>query len=866
MTGQEAPRKLTPMMEQYLEVKRGYPDYILLYRIGDFYECFFKDAEEVSRALSLTLTSRGDNVPLCGIPHHAFGAYVPRLIRQGFKVAVCDQMETPEEAKARGGAKAMIRREITRIITAGTLTEDELLGSPNSNWLMAMVPGAGYRSRSSGIGIALADISTGEFEVKLAADIEEAASIAEIRRPAEIIAPEGALPAEFMRAFKPELVMRPASFFDEEIAAKRIEEAYGTLPGFSTAERQAIGAVLGYIDLTHIGEKPRLAAPSLSAHAGRLLIDSFCMRSLDVFENQAEHGGISLFSILDKTRSAAGKRLLSRELASPLTDVAEISKRQDMVEFFALNSETRVRVQGLLSKIADVERVVARARIKKASPRDLRALGITLSHLPELSGLLSAQGFIITPEPALADKLLAAIAPEAPANTNAEDFIKDGYSAVLDDFRDTSRGAKKLIADLQQKYIARTDVLSLKIKYNALFGYFVEVPSGRADKLIEDKSFRHKQTLSGAVRFATAELSELEAQILSAGAKIREMELRIFAELQAEVADKAEALFASARELAAVDFYSSLAEVAAAKRWVRPTVDESLAFEVALGRHPVVEESMRGLQAGSFVPNDALFENRAGGAKIWLLTGPNMAGKSTFLRQNALLVLLAQIGSFVPAASAHIGVVDKLFSRVGASDNLARGRSTFMVEMSEAAAILREATGRSFVILDELGRGTSTFDGVAIAWAALEDLATRIGCRGLFATHYHEIAAACARLPNVTPYSMAVKEYKGEVAFMHKVEPGSASHSYGIHVARLAGMRDSVVERAKEILAGLEESRARIGVASGEEEKDLFSYKKPDAKTAPKESALEAKLAAINPDALSPKEALEALYELKKIT
>ncbi|MDR2099028.1 MAG: DNA mismatch repair protein MutS [Rickettsiales bacterium] len=886
--------KATPMVAQYLGIKERYRDYLLMYRMGDFYELFFDDAKTAAAALDIALTSRGtyggEKIPMCGIPHHAFSSYIPKLIKKGYKVAICDQAETPEEAAARGG-KSVLRREVSRIITAGTLTEDSLIPTSFNNYLAAVAFKDGLEPE---IALALSDISTGDFEVKYWDEnaVSELMSFAILERPSEIIIPEKILGLKkfepFVEAQKERLVAKPDSFFNATSARKSIMEAFsvadtGALGNFSEPEIMAMGGMLSYIELTQIGRMPALKHPAKKLASDFLQIDASSTRNLEIFDSLDARGGeLSLFRIMDRTKTPMGRRWLRNAIARPLSDAARINARLDSVEFFAMNPDLTDRIRECLAGASDIERIMARLALGRAGPRDILNVGRTLALSAPVKEMLAAAAKNSIADPVagitgglarfkeLADRIGSAIVYDPPASAAAGGFVKEGFSAALDEYRRLSTNTKQVILELQAKYALATSVMNLKIKYNNIVGYFVEVPGAKATALMDPKSgFRHKQTLVSGVRFTTDELLEIEQKILVANEKYLALELEIFKGLGDEILGVRDSIEKYSKALAELDGFSALAALALDEDYVRPAVDGTLAFEIRGGRHPIVESAMR-KTGTAFIPNDALLEDRDESSRLWLLTGPNMAGKSTFLRAGAIMVVMAQAGSFVPAASAHIGVVDRLFSRVGASDNLAQGLSTFMVEMSETAAILNQATERSFVILDEIGRGTATFDGLSIAWAVLEYLNNISRCRGLFATHYHELTEALSGLAHVTPHTLEVKEFDGGIVFMHRVALGVADRSYGIHVARRAGIPEAVTSRAERILETLES-----GEASGSARKnirkladgDLFTYKSAPARPASaadgKLEKLAAKLRALDPDELSPKTALEILYEIK---
>ena len=826
-----------PIIQQYISIKSEYPDAILLYRVGDFYEAYMDDASVVAAFLNITLTRYNgrDDVPMCGIPHHAFDAYIPKLVTSGHSVAVCDQLETAEEAKAARGNKATILREVVRVITPGTLTEDNLIGSSLANWLCVL------DASKSEAAIAFIDISTGEFMVRLV-PIADAASIISVISPAEILVPDDTdIPelAGFRTRAKSRQMWRTENvsrFFGQ-----------GALNEFSPLELSSINAALEYISATQIGLKPKIKRPIKQIGAGAMQIDSFSVKNLEIFENISGSKDMSLFKVMDRTKTAGGRRNLRARMAEPLLDAIEINRRLDEVDRFYNDRPLMDSVRNILSRVGDVERIMGRISLNRAVPREYVMLAQSLDEIAVLREKLGSHG----PNLQIARRILATIIEDAPASIN-DDFVRRGASRALDECKEIAEHGAKLIIALQTKYAQDTGISTLRIKYNGIFGYFIEVPAAKADVMLANHEFRHKQTLVNAVRFVSDELAEIERKILSAGAKKRALELSIFSDLRTEVEAASAEILDAAVFASEADVGSSLAFVALVNKYVRPNIGEGQDFYVKDGRHPVVEAALKP-QGGTFIPNDA--DLRAD-SRIWLLTGPNMAGKSTFLRQNALLVIMAQMGSFVSASSLSLGVVDKLFSRVGASDNLAQGLSTFMVEMRETANILAQATSRSFVILDEIGRGTATFDGLSIAHAVLEHLDHDISCRGLFATHYHELNSS--EFTSVSAHSMQVKEWKSDIIFMHKVIAGAADRSYGIHVARLAGLPSQVVRRAEDILSLLE----MHGVCAAGVNEDLFSWQ-PQREASADEPEVVSKLSAVNVDDMTPKEALDTLYELK---
>jgi len=875
------PANLTPMMAQYLAVKEQYPDCMVFYRMGDFYELFFDDAVTASATLDITLTkrgSKGDDVPMCGVPWHSHEAYLAKLIRHGYKVAICEQVETPEEAKARGGYKALVKRDVVRVVTQGTLTEDTLLDKNANNYLTALADVAGA------IGVAWLDLSTGDFTLQpvLAKDLGTTLSRV---NPGEILLPEKMTQNEKLfdvfADFKSQMTIQPNSRFDSENARKRLEKHFGvatleSFGGFSRAEITAAGALLDYVELTQKGKFPRLSAPRQLALGSVMEIDAATRRNLELTHTMTGERTGSLLSKMDMTVTGAGARLLARHIAMPLTDPAHICARLDMVSFFVEQPKTRDETRDILRQCADIERALARLSLDRGGPRDLAAIRDTLSQTVRLHKQISA-GADKTPLPQglqnaletlarwgshhpLIDQLERALAPDMPVLARDGGFIARGYAPKLDEFRVLRDNSRQHIAQLQAAYAKDTGINTLKIKHNNVIGYYIEVTSAHADKLFADTAtFIHRQTMASAARFTTVALSELESKISEAASKSLALELELFQQLCAEVLALGETIADTAHAIAVLDVASALAELAVRQNYTRPKMDASLAFDIQGGRHPVVESALKKQNNQEFIANDC---HLADGTKLWLLTGPNMAGKSTFLRQNALIVLMAQMGSYVPAASAHIGVVDRLFSRVGAADDLARGRSTFMVEMVETATILNQATDRSLVILDEIGRGTATFDGLSIAWACLENLHDVNKCRALFATHYHELTSLTERLKHLSCYTMRVREWKEEIVFLHEVAPGTADRSYGVHVAKLAGLPPAVITRAEQVLDILESAKNPLEPGKTMGDLPLFSSIPKEA-AKPKQDPLAEALKAFDPDSMSPKEALDALYVLK---
>ncbi|MBM3510637.1 MAG: DNA mismatch repair protein MutS [Alphaproteobacteria bacterium] len=860
----------TPMVEQYRRIKRAHPDGLLLFRLGDFYECFFEDAAVAAKALDITLTRRGraggDDIPMCGIPAHAADAYFARLIRKGFKVAICEQVEDPAAAKKRG-AKAIVERAVIRIITPGTLTEDTLLDARAHNYLAAV-------ARAEGVyALAWIDISTGDVAV---AGIAPSAIATELARlePGEILIPETLAVDPALAAGLAEraatLTPLAAGRFASDAGGRRLKAVYGVaaLDGFAAFGRHhlaALGGLIDYVEHTQRGKLPALKPPQLVDDGAILAIDAATRRNLELTRTLVGERAGSLLAAIDRTRTNAGARRLAAELAAPLTDIAAIAARLDRVEALVAERDRRQSLRAALDRAPDLERALQRLALGRGGPRDLAAvrdalgaaaaIGRTLAPVTALRTLVEDLG----DHAVLQARLAAALAPELPLLARDGGFVAVGFDDPLDRHRRLRDDSRKTIAELQARYAAETGIASLKIRHNNVLGYFIEATAVHAEKIgHRHGTFIHRQTLASAVRYSTAELSELAGKVGRAADEVLARELELFDGLVAAILSQHAALASAADALAALDVTAGLAELAVERGYTRPTVDRSLAFEIRGGRHPVVEAMLAQSHAAAFIANDC---DLGEAQRLWLVTGPNMAGKSTFLRQNALIAILAQIGSFVPAAAARIGVVDRLFSRVGAADDLARGRSTFMVEMIETAAILNQASARSLVILDEIGRGTATFDGLSIAWAAIEHLHDVNRCRALFATHYHELTALAARLKSLACRTMRIKEWRGDVVFLHEVAPGAADRSYGIQVARLAGLPPAVLARAETVLATLEAGRERGAIADLADDLPLFAAAPKPAPVKP--SAVAALLAELRVDDLTPRQALELLYRLK---
>ena len=875
----------TPMMAQYLDIRARAGDALLFYRMGDFYELFFDDAVKASAVLDITLTKRGRHagadIAMCGVPFHAYEAYLARLIRAGFSVAICEQTEDPAEAKKRG-SKAVVRREIVRVVTAGTLTEDTLLAAGENNYLGALsVLGAGDEA-----ALALIDISTGEISVAPVAAVSLANDFA-AAPCAELVVADGAGAREDWRAAlaalppATKLSRHAATAFDSRAGERRLRDALGVAAtdafgDFSRAEFAALGGLLAYVELTQAGRMPALQAPKRTLRGAHMAIDQATRVSLELLKAQSGAREGSLLGSVDRTVTGAGARLLAQRLSAPLTEPQAINARLDAVSFFAANDRLRDAVRERLRGMPDLARALSRLSLDRGGPRDLAAIGEGLKRARALAGDLSRETPPREVEAAagalearagggfseLVRLLSEALVESPPVLARDGGFVAKGFDPGLDAATSLRDESRRVIVGLESGYREETGVRTLRIKHNNILGYFIETPPSAGDALMAPAMkarFIHRQTIASAVRFTTTELADLDSRIARARDEALARELEIHRRLAGAVMERSADIAAAARACAEIDVAASFATLAAEEDYVCPLIDDSLAFDIRAGRHPVVDAGLRRSGAQRFVANDcALSEGSK--TQLWLVTGPNMAGKSTFLRQNALIAILAQAGGFVPARAAHLGVADRVFSRVGASDDIARGRSTFMVEMVETAAILNQASERSLVVLDEIGRGTSTFDGLSIAWAAVEHLHDRSRCRGLFATHYHELTALSARLPRLCNVSMRVKEFKGSVVFLHEVAQGPADRSYGVAVARLAGLPPSVVARANEILRLLEkDGRRNVTV------EDLPLFSATPAAPASEADPLAETLAALNPDEMSPKEALAALYQLKSL-
>ena len=868
--------KPTPMMAQYLALREEAGDALLFYRMGDFFELFFEDARTAAAVLDIALTTRGEHggapIPMCGVPVHSAEGYLARLIKAGCRVAIAEQVETPGEAKERAkregtpSSKALVGRAIVRLVTAGTLTEEALLEPRRANMLAALAELRGA------IGVAAVDVSTGAMVLEECTPDNLGAVLARLA-PSEVVVPEGWLHGP------EEAIDRPRTTFASDAGTERLKAVHGvaTLDAFGSFSRAMLGAaggLIAYLDHVGRGSLPLLLPPVARSSAGTMAMDAATRGSLEILE--AAQGGRagSLIGAIDRCVTGAGSRLLAEDLSAPLLDTAMIEARLAMVQFWRDRPIERAQLRDALRSIPDLGRALGRVVAGRGSPRDLGQLrdGLTeaarlhhwLSGAPDAPGLLVDVVNRLTGHGALTDGLARALVPSPPTERGSGGFIADGYDASLDELRAASGDARRAIAAMEARYREETGINSLKIRHNGVLGYFIEVSARHADRLMAaDSGFTHRQTMKDAVRFNSLNLHAEATRIAEAGGHALACEEAHFETLVAAVVDARERIAQTAAALARLDVGAGNAERAGEADWCRPQVLDEACLEITAGRHPVVEAALA--RTGErFVANDCAL---APDDRLWLIGGPNMGGKSTFLRQNALIVLLAQAGCFVPASAARIGLVDRLFSRVGAADNLARGRSTFMVEMVETAAILAQATPRSFVILDEVGRGTSTYDGLALAWAVAEAVHSQIACRCLFATHYHELARLAETCEALSLHHVRAREWQGDLVLLHELAKGPADRSYGLAVARLAGVPANVVARAKAVLTKLEATReATGGIAAGLGDLPLFANLRdpePAAPAGPEHKLAEA-LKSADLDALTPREALDLLYEWKR--
>ena len=870
---------VTPMMAQYLEIKAAHPDALLFYRMGDFYEMFFDDAVAAAESLDIALTKRGkhegNDIPMCGVPVHAAEGYLLTLIRKGYRVGVCEQLESPAEAKKRG-YKSIVKRDVVRLVTPGTLTEDSLLNARSHNYLAAFVE---VRDQAA---IAWVDISTGMFNAMKANQTRLGPELARLS-PSELIVPQ-ALENDLhqlVTEFGISLTGLSGSSFDSTSGEKRLCDLFGvsTLDAygnFDRAEIAAMGAIVDYLNITQKGKLPLLQPPQQEQHNKTVQIDAATRRNLEL--TQALSGGRagSLLAVIDTTVTAGGARLLERRLSAPSRVLETVSDRLNAVSHVLENTRITEDVREKLRQVPDLDRALSRLSLDRGGPRDLTAIRnglaeaglITSNGLGDAPKLLSSALQSLTGHDDLIELLDQALIAEPPLLARDGGFIAPEYDEDLDEARKLRDEGRSVIAQMQKEFATQTGISTLKIKHNNVLGYFIETTATHADKMLSpplNETFIHRQTTANQVRFTTVELSEMETKILNAGNRALEIEKRLYETLKSAILDSAALITQTARGLAEIDLATSLAHLARAQDWCKPTVDTSRAFNIIGGRHPVVEKALRDQSGQPFIANDCDL-SATDTANIWLLTGPNMAGKSTFLRQNALIALLAQMGSYVPATSAHIGMISQLFSRVGASDDLARGRSTFMVEMVETAAILNQADDHALVILDEIGRGTATYDGLSIAWATLEHLHDVNQSRALFATHYHEMTALSGKLDGVDNATVAVKEFDGDVVFLHEVKKGAADRSYGVQVAKLAGLPDAVIARARVVLEALEKGEREGGATQKTliDDLPLFASTPPPAPVKVEASPALDLLGDILPDELSPKQALDLIYKLKE--
>jgi DNA mismatch repair protein MutS len=854
-------------MAQWFAAKADHPDALLFFRMGDFYELFFADAEAAAAALDIALSHRGEHagqpIPMCGVPHHAAETYLARLIRRGFRVAIVEQTEDPKSRPS--SSKTPIRREVVRLVTPGTLTEEALLEAGRPNLLLALA------ADRDGIGAAWLDVSTGLFETSAQPAAELPALLGRLE-PAEILAPETISLGDWADRRAPEQM--PSSPL---VARRRVAEAFGTASldafgTFSDGEAVAAAMALDYVRATQAGSLPRLGRPTPQGQRGVMAMDAATRASLEIHRARDGSTQHTLLAAVQRTLTPAGTRLLAAWLAAPLADPAAITDRQDAWSWMLANQGAAAALRTALRAAPDIARALGRISLNRGGPRDLAALRDGLAAATAaaqaldgpLPQTLAAARAALPADAPLHRMLAEALADPAPPRLDDGNVIRTGYDGELDAHRALRDDSRRVLTSLQLDYAQRFGVAALKIRHHAQLGYVIEAPAAAVEKLRAFPELTLRQGMANGARFTLAELSELDRKITEAGARAAERERAVFAHLTRAVLDQAEMLAACADALAFLDAAQSAARLAENGTWVRPVVTDDEAFLVKAGRHPVVEAALAGQAA--FVPNHC---DMSPDRRVLLLTGPNMAGKSTFLRQNALIAVLAQSGLPVPAESVRMGVVDRLFSRVGAADDLARGRSTFMVEMTETAAILHQAGPRSLVVVDEIGRGTATMDGLAIAWAVLEALHSAIRCRTIFATHFHELAELADRLPRLRPHTMRVKEWKGTVVFLHEVAEGAAGRSWGVHVAELAGVPAPVVRRAAALLAALEKHGGPLSVGAPLGALPLFAAARPEEPAPPPvepaRDPLREAVATLDPDTMTPREALDALYRLKKL-
>lgn len=870
----------TKMIQQYLDVKFANLDCLLLFRMGDFYEMFFEDAVLASQVLGIALTKRGkngeDEIAMCGVPYHALETYLNKLIEENYKVAICDQLETPEEARKRDGYKAVVKRDVTRIITSGTITEESLISASQPNYLASVVL---VKNNAS---ICYVDLSTSEIAV---IDVPHNEILNELSRlkPKEILLSENLRGEQLASQIQHQLHLRISyqvdSFFATKKCQKIILDFYKirdikAIGEISLLQISSIGAVLEYLSLTQKQNIPLLPLPRIVNYHNFMIIDSATRRNLEITSNQLGQVKGSVLGCLDHTVTKAGSRLLYHFLSAPLIDIEQINYRQNITEFFHTNIKLVEKIKKLLKKTSDLERNLTRITMKRSSGRDLLSIKYTLDAALDIKGeLVGCYGLNI---PNYLDDLIKplsgdaelysliewAIRDDSPNNINEGGMIKHEYHPKLQELYNLINNGKQYVEKLKNLYCSETGIDNLKISHNNVLGLFIEVTSRHADKMLNTK-FIHRQTTSNAVRYTTTELQKLESDMVNSRSLAISLELELYHKICQEVIDRAVLIRLVASSLSKIDVFCNFAYIAYEYNYVRPILSNDLNFEIIGGRHPVVERSLAKDQKNFVQNNCTLSQND----RIWLITGPNMSGKSTFLRQNAIITIIAQIGCFVPAIAAKIGVVDKIFSRIGAGDDLQAGQSTFMVEMLETSAILAQSTKNSLVILDEVGRGTSTYDGVSIAWAVLEYIHDTLQCRCLFATHYHELTTMSNFLPALKNYTVSIEEFGKEILFLHNIIEGAADKSYGIHVASLVGLPKSVIMRANDVLLKLEKASNSKGKnILNNESNNLSLFNLPiESKKEQKFNLLEQELNNIDPDAVSPKEALELIYKMKQL-
>lgn len=864
--------QITPMMVQYLDVKKRYPECLVFFRLGDFFELFFNDATIASQILDIALTTRGKHldqeIPMCGVPAGSVNYYLSRLIKAGYKVAICDQLENPEDAKKLRGYKAVVKRDVVRVVTPGTIVDENLLEAKSNNFLMSIVPESAANNQQK-VSFAAIDISTDQFFTNTIA-------IEDLQQIIEILLPISLENSDFLLSLKKmihtNITTLPESKFNPILERQRLEQFFAvtTLESFGITindECAACGAVLEYLIITQKDNIKKLGYPKKINTSQFLIIDPATRNNLEIASSSSPHQ-LTLFTVLDKTKTAFGARLLASRITSPLKKKELIEQRLNLVEFYVINNELREKFTEILNKCPDFQRALMRFKFAKGSPADLGIIknglecvvnicALALDKIiPEeenfsISKIENFQNFVNLLNTALVDKL--------PVSHKDGGIIAPGYDTYLDDLRNIRDNIQDLLYQLQTKYISQSGINTLKIKFNNIVGWYIEIPKSQKNKM--GTEFIHRQTLVNSVRYTTIELQDLQVKFFQASETFLDYEIKIFQNIVDMLIERSEKISYAIQVLAITDVATNFASIAVAKNYVRPILDYSNSLIIQGGRHPVIETVV-----SEFIENDCLLSRE--NISI-LLTGPNMAGKSTYLRQNALIILMAQIGSFVSAKSATIGIVDKIFSRIGASDDLARGRSTFMVEMIETATILNQATEKSFVILDEVGRGTSTYDGLSIAWSVMEHLYAINKCRVIFATHYRELTALQTELPNLICQTLKVQEWKGDVVFFHKIIDGIADKSYGIHVANLAGLPKKVISRAKELLSKFESENANPTQTNKkhnhQNDKQLDIFEQNIYSTNEKYKQIESILSNLDTDSITPINALTLLYELKNI-